>query len=477
MLFSSYVFVFGFLPITLVGYFALSHCKNVYPQRVFLMLASLFFYAYFKWEYLILILASITVNYFCAQVVMRSDRHSVRKLFATVAILLNVFLLLYYKYFDFFIVNVNAIASTEFAVRGILLPLGISFFTIQQISFQVRIYKGDEKRLNFIDYALFVSFFPQLIAGPIVQFDELVPQIEDESKRRFNSENFILGVTIFTVGLFKKIMIADSVAVFVDNCFSNSATLGFVPAWFGLVCVSFQYYFDFSGYSDMSIGLGKMFNFDLPANFEMPLRAYSISDFWKRWHITFCRAITSLVYIPLGGSRKGKARKYLNLMIVFFISGFWHGAQWTCIIWGLMHGVGSVLENILKKPLEKVPKAIRIAATFVFTSASLTVFNCTTVAQAGEYYRGLFNFSEAGISQLKNIVYDGIMGLPVSASVVLAAVMAAVCFALSFRKISASKQMLERFEPTVPKAALLAVVFAVSVMCMSRSEVFIYFNF
>ncbi len=477
MLFSSYVFVFGFLPVVLIGYFALSHIKSSYPQRVFLTVASLFFYAFFEWKYLILILSSITVNYLFSQLTIKSDKPLLRKLSATVAILFDVSLLLYYKYVDFFITTVNSVASTDFAVRGILLPLGISFFTIQQISFQVRMYKGEEKRLNFINYALFVSFFPQLIAGPIVLFDELVPQIEDESKRRFNADNFILGVTIFTVGLFKKILLADSLAVFVGNCFSGSADLGLVPAWFGLVCVSFQYYFDFSGYSDMSIGLGKMFNFDLPANFDMPLRAYSISDFWRRWHITFCRTITALVYIPLGGSRKGTGRKYLNLMIVFFISGLWHGAQWTCIIWGLMHGAASILENILKKPLEKVPRAIRIAATFVFTSASLTVFNCATVTQAGEYYRGLFNFSNLGISQMKNIVYDGIMGVPVAVAVAFAVAMAAVSFVLSFRKKSASKRLLEHFEPTLPKAALIAAVFAVSVMCMSRSEVFIYFNF
>lgn len=476
MLFSSYEFVFAFLPIVLIVYFLLSRIKNPYPQRIFLVIASLFFYAYFTPKYLLLILASIAVNYCFALLTIKCKKVIIRNFSTAIAILGNILLLGYYKYFDFFIESINTLASTQFVLRGILLPLGISFFTFQQISFQIRMHSGGIEKLNFVDYTLFVSFFPQLIAGPIVVYDELIPQIRDQSLRKINLDNIVLGLSSFTVGLFKKILIADSLAVIVDNGFSASSELGLIPAWICAFAYTFQIYFDFSGYSDMAIGLGKMFNYDLPVNFDMPYRSAGIGEFWKRWHITLGRSLLMFVYIPLGGNRKGKARKCLNLFLTFLVSGIWHGASWTFILWGIMHGIARVLEELLEKPLRKIPRAIKVIATFIFVCVAFVVFRANDFSQASAIYKGMINYSYLGISQLSNIVNDGIMGIPEIAAEIIAIFSILICFVIVFR-FKSSNMLRESFKPTTRSAVIYSLIFIVSVVCMSRSAVFIYFNF
>ena len=347
MVFSSYNFILVFLPIVLGVYFLLSRIKNDIYQRLFLIIASLFFYGYQNIKYVALIILSIAVNYIIA-IAMQRNKKKIARIFLVLGILFNVLLIGYYKYYDFFIENINLIAKTNFRLKYILLPLGISFFTFQQLSFLVSVYKGEEKVERLRDYSLFVLFFPQLVAGPIVLYSEMIPQFKETKRRFFNAENFSGGLFIFAVGLFKKAVVADTLCVLVDNGFTLTS-YGMAAAWTTALSYTLQIYFDFSGYSDMAVGLGKMFNIDIPFNFLSPYRSESITEFWRKWHITLGRALSTYIYKPLGGSRKGLARTCLNLFITFMVSGFWHGASWTFIFWGMLHGLFIVTERIKGK--------------------------------------------------------------------------------------------------------------------------------
>ncbi len=476
MLFSSYIFVFAFLPLTLAGYFLLSRVKSALPQRIFLIIASLVFYAWFEWKYIFLIASSILINYLIATVINRTKINSIRKTLFVVSVIFNVLLIGYFKYYDFVIGTINSIASTEFVLKEIVLPLGISFFTFQQISFLLYIYKNRQKKVKFLNYVLFVSFFAQLVAGPIVHYEELVPQIENSGTRKFNSGNFSLGLYMFTTGLFKKLVIADTVSMFVDNGFSKITEFGVASAWVVMLGYAFQIYFDFSGYSDMAIGLGKMFNFELPVNFNTPYRSSSVKEFWNRWHITLGKTLAETVYIPLGGGRRGKARKCLNLFITFLVSGIWHGASWTFIVWGVLHGIARVFEELFEKVLQKIPVFIRKIGTFLFVSTAFTIFRAETFSDAVRVYKGLFNFGNPGISQVANIAKDGVVNLPAAASVIKCAAIIVLCFILVFKERNPKNRM-ENFRPEKKTAVLCAAFFIISVLCMSRSAVFIYFNF
>ena len=476
MLFSSYEFLFAFLPLTALGYFALSRVNSPYPQRVFLVAASLFFYSFFEWRYFLIIAASILVNFAAAKISLGTDSKQIKQLLLFLSVVFNVGLIGYYKYYDFAVDTLNSIASTDFMLKGILIPLGISFFTFQQLSFQIRTYKTADKSLNFIDYTLFVSFFPQLIAGPIVLYEELVPQIKDETKRFFNLENFATGFSVFTVGMAKKLIIADGLSVIVDNGFASQSELGLLPAWVCAFAYAFQIYFDFSGYSEMAIGLGRMFNYDLPVNFESPYQSASIGEFWKRWHITLGRSLHEFVYVPLGGNRKGKARKCINLFFTFLVSGIWHGANWTFIIWGVAHGVARVAEEIFAKPIQKLPLIVRKTATFLFATLAFVIFRAENISQAAHVYNGLVNFADLGISQFKGLMADGVIGMPNIASIAFAAAITAFCFVITFKEKGTS-HLITSTKLTSSRAAATAVMLVASVLCMSRSAVFIYFNF
>ena len=476
MLFSSYEFVFAFLPITTVVYFALSKIKNPYPQRAFLAAASLFFYSYFEWSYFLIIFASIVINFALAKISLGIQSQSFKKALFILSVIFNVGLIGYYKYYDFTIDTVNTIASTDIPLKGILIPLGISFFTFQQLSFQLRTLRTENKKLNFIDYTLFVSFFPQLIAGPIVLYDDLVPQIEDGKKRFFNKENFAIGFSVFTYGLFKKLIIADELALIVDNGFRASNPLGALPMWVTAFAYTFQIYFDFSGYSEMAIGLGKMFNYDLPVNFLTPLRSASITEMWQRWHITLGRTLSELVYIPLGGNKKGKLRKKINLFIVFLVSGIWHGASWTFVLWGVAHGVARVIEECCPKLLSKIPLFIRRVFTLLFIVFAFVIFRATSIAQAFDIFGQMFTVSDLGLGNFSKLLTNGVFGVPNFAAIALAFIAVGICFVIMLKEKKTSQFICE-LKLTPKRAIITAAMLAISVLCMSRSAVFIYFNF
>ncbi|MBQ8783674.1 MAG: MBOAT family protein [Clostridia bacterium] len=474
MVFSSYEFVFAFLPVVLIGYFC-AH-KSMLIQNIILVAASLFFYAYFNISYLPIILASIVINYLIGYYISKTfNKKWLSGGLCVAGVLFNLGLLGYFKYYDFFVENINSVFGTDFVLKNILLPLGISFFTFQQLSFIISVYKKEEKVEDILTYSLFVSFFPQLVAGPIVSYSEMMPQFINPENRRFKIENFSKGIYIFVLGLFKKLVIADTLNIFVNNGF-NSDELSFAAGWITSLSYTLQIYFDFSGYSDMAIGLGKMFNIDIPLNFNSPYKSQSIGEFWKRWHITLGRALRTFIYIPLGGNRKGKIRMYINYMITFLLSGLWHGASWTFVLWGGLNGLCIVFEKIFSKILVKIPKTIKITVTFLITNALWVLFRAESFDQALSIYKAMGNFSNPGISAVANLTDDGIMGIPTPIALAYVFVMIIGLFLVVFL----SKNVIEKsknFKPTILNSVIIAVLFTVSVLFISRESVFIYFNF
>lgn len=345
MLFNSVEFIFFFLPVVLAGFYFLRRFFSNGSVYIWLALVSLFYYGYWKPAYLLLILFSIGFNYLVGRklghlsTVVQLKRPTRTTLIFGVSV--NLLLLGYFKYTYFIVDSISAVSGMSFGLPRIILPLGISFFTFQQIAYLVDAYEGKTHEYNIFHYSLFVTFFPQLIAGPIVHHKEMLTQFEQKAQDRFSSRDFAEGITFFGIGLFKKVILADTLAAFASPYFSVLAqgdALGFLASWMVILAYTFQIYFDFSGYSDMALGLGKMFSINLPENFNSPYKATSIVDFWRRWHITLSRFLRDYLYIPLGGNRRGVSLRYVNLMATMLIGGLWHGAGWLFVIWGGLHG-------------------------------------------------------------------------------------------------------------------------------------------
>lgn len=389
MLFNSYIFIFAFLPLCLIGFYLL---RKKYPTAAKWLLVgfSLWFYGYFNIRYLAIMVGSIVINYFFHIGLIRSTK---KKLLLILGIVTNLGVLFYFKYFDFFLSNVNLIFKTDIPLRNILLPLGISFFTFQQISFLTDVYRGDIKKVQFGDYALFVSFFPQLIAGPIVTAEEMLPQFAEIQNKKADPENMAKGLAIFVMGLGKKVLIADTFGIAVDYIYNNLSGVSATESLLVVLMYTLQLYFDFSGYCDMAIGIGKLMNIEIAMNFNSPYRSRNICEFWKRWHITLSRFFTKNIYIPMGGNRKGKARMYFNLFMVFFLSGIWHGAGYNFIIWGCMHGVLYVITRAIEKNQKKeirLPKFLGILLTFIFVNVAWVFFRAPSVNEAMTVFENIF---------------------------------------------------------------------------------------
>ena len=341
MLFNSYIFILLFLPTVLLVFHLIGKQGNHRVAIAWLVGASLFFYGWWNPAYLALMLFSILFNY-SVGISLGSSKKRSKKTILVFGVISNLSVLGYYKYANFFVDNLNSISSSNIVFEQVILPLAISFFTFQQVAYLVDTYRGETREYSFLHYCLFVTFFPQLIAGPIVHHKEMLPQFAKDSLYRLRSKNLAIGFTIFAIGLFKKVMIADNISVYATPVF-NAADAGvmltFFEAWTGAIAYSLQLYFDFSGYSDMAIGLARMFGIRLPLNFSSPYKSTSIIEFWRKWHMTLSRFLRDYLYIPLGGSRVGKLRGHKNLMITMILGGLWHGAGWTYIIWGGMHGI------------------------------------------------------------------------------------------------------------------------------------------
>jgi alginate O-acetyltransferase complex protein AlgI len=405
MLFNSYIFIFVFLPVVLLGFYLIGRGSHHRIAISWLVGASLFFYGWWNPAYLGLILLSILFNYSVGFWLGKSPS----KITLALGIIINLGTIGYFKYANFFIDNLNILTQTNIHLEQILLPLAISFFTFQQITYLVDAYRGSIKEYDFLHYCLFVTFFPQLIAGPIVHHQEMLPQFRNKLIYTFQASNLAVGITIFMLGLFKKVVFADHIAIPSTAVFSaaeSGTVLTFFEAWGGALAYTFQIYFDFSGYSDMAIGLARMFGIMLPLNFYSPYKANSIIEFWRRWHMTLSRFLRDYVYIPLGGNRKGNTRRLINVFVTMLLGGLWHGAGWTFIIWGGLHGfflsVNHTWTLILSKyhftsvTHHSTYKIFARLLTFICIVIAWVMFRSESLDGAINMYTGMFGYN--GIS-------------------------------------------------------------------------------
>lgn len=441
------------------------------------------------------ILLSIIVNYSFALFQEKEDDVKLRKALFIFIILFNVLLLGYYKYTIFFVRNLDGSGGLDTLLNQwlgtnfklvfdrhfyyIILPLGISFFTFQQIAYQISIKNKEESVPPFLDYALFISFFPQLVAGPIVLSKDLINQYQSEERRFFNWSNFSKGLFIFSIGLFKKVVLADTIAIVANNGFHpiHVPSLSFGGAWVASLSYTMQIYFDFSGYSDMAIGLAKMMNIDLPINFYSPYRSKSITEFWKRWHITLGRSLAILVYYPLGGNRKGVRRTYVNLFLVFLVSGIWHGAAWTFIFWGVMHGILRVIEKKYQLLIDKIPTIIRVIFVFLFVNTAWVLFRSNSLDNAFTILKKMYQPSTISFDGIGALAVDGILNYPNVVHVTFIAILLSALFIISIFVKTNSIDMYDNFKPTLKYSVFVAVLFFISILHMSKEGAFIYFNF
>lgn len=361
MLFNSYEFIFLFLPITFFGFFWLGRLPQKNYATFWLVLASFAFYGYWDYRYVPLLFASILFNYLVGQRIEQTHAKS----WLIFGIVINVILLGYFKYTDFFLTTANDVVGTSFDLPHIVLPLGISFFTFTQTGYLIDAYRGEARNHSFVTYCEFVTIFPHLIAGPILNHKDMMPQFVAERTFRIDYHNVALGLTIFIMGLFKKVVIADRLSPWVADVFSHTDTITLLEAWIGALAYTFQLYFDFSGYSEMAIGLGLMLNLKLPVNFNSPYQARSIIDFWRRWHMTLGLWVREYLYIPLGGNRHGEWAKMRNLFVSMLIIGLWHGAGWTFVFWGAMHGVALMVNHQWRRLNISLPKPLNWGVTFL----------------------------------------------------------------------------------------------------------------
>lgn len=492
MLFNSYVFIFGFFPIVLLGYYFFNKIKMFTLAKIFLFCSSLYFYAYFKKSYLFLIIISILVNYVFSIFFERIDLVGMkRKILLIVALLFNLGIIGYYKYYDFFVENINLFLKSNIPLLNVLLPLGISFFTFQQLSFVIDCYKRETTKYKLLDYALFVTYFPQLIAGPIVTHDELVPQIASKTNKSFNSVNFSKGLMAFSYGIGKKVLIADTFGNAVNWGYANITGLSSSDALLIMLGYTFQIYFDFSGYCDMATGIGLMMNIELPQNFNSPYRAFSITEFWKRWHMTLTRFFTRYIYIPLGGNRKGVFRTCVNVFLVYLCSGIWHGANWTFIFWGVAHGCACIIDRLTKKYTDKWHPVIRWLLTFGFINVAWVFFRADSIEQAllllkkiGEFQffpvqEGIYSVFYSNVTrQILSWMMPYDNAFISSAQPALFSMGCYFVFAwISSINIKNTNERIENFKPSVIYAVMVSLIFCYSILSLSGVSTFLYFNF
>lgn len=488
MLFNSYIFIFFFLPIALAGYYGLNYCRLHRLANVFLIGMSLWFYGYFNVKYLWVICGSILINFLLSKGMdFFNHRQRIKRFLLTLGMCGNATLIFYFKYYNFFLENVNVVLKKSFELPNIVLPLGISFFTFQQISYLVDSYRGEgTDDYSFDEYALFVSFFPQLVAGPIVLHGEVIPQFRNQEKRYFIPQNFSKGMYDFALGLFKKVIIADTFGRAVAYGFGVIESLSSLEALIISLSYTFQIFFDFSGYCDMAMGIGYMFNVELPQNFNSPYKAVSIMDFWNRWHMSLTRFLKMYVYIPLGGNRKGKIRTYINVMIVYLVSGIWHGANWTFILWGALHGLLNCLNRILKKQWERLERVTQWAITFMIVNVLWIIFRAESISSAILFIKEMFCLSDFSVrwelyncfqlTEFKVITEElsffNYLPTQIRGFYLWMFILGGFFVVLNFRN---SREI--KFKPTVGKSFLVILFMLWSVVSLSGISTFLYFDF
>lgn len=472
MLFNSIEFLFIFLPIVFIVYFALNKIKLVELAKGWLVFASLAFYSYWKIDYLPLIISSMIFNYSIGATLTRKINLKInRKVVLLIGIVGNVALLSYYKYFDFLVNNINYVLHTGYDTLKIALPLGISFFTFTQIAYLVDAYKQEVREYDFLNYALFVTYFPHLIAGPILHHSEMMPQFADIKKKIINHKNISMGLFLLAVGLFKKVMLADFLSPFVKQTFDVSHNMPFFEAWISSFAYSFQLYFDFSGYCDMALGISWLFNIKLPINFNSPYMAQNIQDFWRRWHITLSRFLRDYIYIPLGGNKLGELKTYRNLFVTFLIGGIWHGAAWTFVIWGALHGAGIVIHRVCQKLKITIPSALALFITFMYVNFLWVFFRATSFSKAINILKSM-----AGLNGFEPIVIDKMRFAFENGDLKISLLLLIPCFILVFF-VKNSNKWAESFKPNWFYWTITFVFSLVSILSINKISEFLYFQF
>lgn len=489
MLFNSYEFLFFFLPVTFGIYFWLNKKRLTYASKAWMVFASLFFYSWWNIIYLPLILGSILFNFTVGTSISRMENAErkkaiSRKMLLSFGIVSNILLLAYFKYMDFFITNANTILGTNWDLIQVILPLGISFFTFTQIAYLVDAYRDEVKEMDYLNYTLFVTFFPHLLAGPILHHKEMMPQFDSLKSKVINYKNISAGIFLFSIGIFKKVVIADTFAQWGNAGFGASSTLNFFEAWATSLSYTFQLYFDFSGYTDMALGIALLFNIKLPINFNSPYKALNIQDFWRRWHITLSRFLRDYIYIPLGGNRNGELRTYSNLFTVFLIGGLWHGASWMFIAWGALHGIAIVAHRAWQQMGQKMNSLLAWFITFNFINITWIFFRAKDWEDAKNVLFGMIGlngvmfpekyakyFTSVSDSMLQfGNVYEHINGNDKTTLYIILGFIMTLVFKNSVQKLHC-------FEPTRFNLFYTLMVFLASVSMMSQVSEFLYFNF
>jgi alginate O-acetyltransferase complex protein AlgI len=498
LLFSSYIFLLVFLPITLGGFILLSRLLGAKPAKLWLTLTSLFFYGWWNPIYVVLICASMLFNFWLGQRIgkaVRSGGAGKGLLFLGVAA--NLVLLGYYKYANFFVSNIDLLFGSGWSVGKIILPLGISFFTFTQIAYLVDAARGVVCEYDLGDFLLFVTFFPHLIAGPIIHHSEMMPQFKEAKTYRFHWDNLAIGLGFFSIGLFKKVVIADGLSGHAGKIFEAAAGakgLYFSDAWIGVLSYTFQIYFDFSGYSDMAIGLARMFGIVLPLNFNSPYQAVNIIEFWRRWHMTLSRFLRDYLYIPLGGNKRGKTRRYVNLILTMLIGGLWHGAAWTFVLWGLFHGVCLAVNHLWmtlwgarERPWQFAGGLTTWGArvfTFFLVVIGWVLFRANDFQTVHNMLAAMFHLGAAPAAGAPVLVKTnawvwlvGLLGfvwlLPNAAQLLSEH----QPYPAITRDPAASVPAWRRWQMSSAWACLTALLLALSLLSLSRSGEFLYYNF
>ncbi len=486
MLFSSYSFILYFFPACFLLSLLFRRFSNFKYHVLLLIAASLVFYAFGNVYYLILILGSIGFNYSMAKVITgHQDR---KKLFLWLGVGANIALLTYYKYTNFFVETFNQITDGS-VLYNVVLPIGISFYTFQQIMYLVDSYKGKVEQHDFKTYVLYIAFFPQLIAGPIVCHKDFFHQLRDKSLAIDTPKNLAIGLSFFTYGLFKKIVIADQLeAAFINPVFdaSMAGSVTFWEAWVGTVAYAFQIYYDFSGYSDMALGLGKCFGIELPQNFNSPYKSKSLREFWRRWHMTLSFFLRDYLYIPLGGNRVAEWRKNFNIVLTMFLAGLWHGAGWGFMIWGFLHGVGIAINHYLAKAgkLNRIP-FLNWVFTFAFVCLCWVAFRSESMSSMVEMWVSMFSLIEIIETDSKLYAEFHVLILPVLLAHCVFCPNLFQIFEKDLKYVDRQvldncHPLLERFlvwKPTAIWAVTSACAFYASFLLMGTVNSFIYFQF
>lgn len=486
MLFNSYIFIFVFLPISVIFYFLFNKFQLYRFALLSVVVSSFIFYAYNNIKFLPLLVISILFNWFLSKQMQVIKSRNAKKGILLLGILVDVILIFYFKYLNFTIENINYIFKMDIGIEKILLPLGISFFTFQQISYLVDSFRGETGDYEFIEYVAFVSFYPKLVSGPIAMHSELIPQFRDKNRWTINVDNCATGIYIFSIGLAKKILLANTFSKAVNWGWANIAALSSMEIFLVMLSYTFQIYFDFSGYCDMARGIAKLYNIELPINFNSPYIADSINEFWKRWHMTLTRFLRNYIYIPLGGNKKGKVRTYINTIIVFLISGIWHGANWTFIIWGGLHGIAQVLNRIFKQKWDKFHPVFKWGGTFLFVNVCWLIFRADNIAQAMHLIVNMikmqtFTISEQFVScfifpEIVFIINKIPYAFQIWNSIYGANMWGVLLFAL-YICLNKSNMNKENITFTVRRAIFGGILMAWSVLSLTNISEFLYFNF